>query len=239
MADRAVRRDPGRDGGGRLSAWMEPSTTAPGAPLSRSSRRRVPGRTGDAAAGTLIADRGAHPAVAVGPYGAAPGAHDGRGAHGVDGRARGPAARWRASADPRCRARIHERSGGSTLDAVARASRRRLVCVRPELLDLAYPGALRAGDRVRPLAPRRARVFPRERAAVLATRDPRMAGAGDLAALDDDSVPGPRHVPEPAAGRDPDVLGPRDLRRIFVRRRPGAGRRHHVGAGVASSPVSD
>src|SRR4029453_18522009 len=90
--------------------------------------------------------------------------------------------------------------------------------VRPRPLGLARAGALRSRSRLRRLASRRARLLPRERAAVLATRDPRVAGADDLAALDDASVSGPRDVPEPAAGRDPDVCRPRDLHQIFVRR---------------------
>src|SRR5262244_3752530 len=119
------------------------------------------------------------------------------------------------------------------------ASRRWLDDVRPQLLGLAHAGSLRHHARVAPLAPRRARVFPRERAAVLAPRDRRMAGPNDLAALGDDSVPGARDVPERAPRRDPDVLRPRDLPRLFVSRRPGARRGHHVGPRIVSDAGSD
>src|SRR5262249_53122329 len=117
-----------------------------------------------------------------------------------------------------------------------RPSARRVVRVRARLLGLARACALRSRSRLRRLASRRARLLPRERAAVLATSDPGVAGAGDLAPLDDGSVSGPRDVPEPAAGRDPDVRRPRDLHQVFVRRRPGTRRRHHVGARIDPAP---
>src|SRR5207245_8688109 len=157
----------------------------------------------------------------------------------VDGGSGGSAGRGLAPLDPLDGSRSDEGSDRPAPDAVAAPSERGLDRVRPRLLGLARAGALRSRSRLRPLASRRARLLPRERAALLATRDPRVAGADDLAALDDGSVSGSRDVPEPAAGRDPDVFRPRYLHQVFVRRRPGTRRRHHVGAWIYPTPAAD
>src|SRR5882724_1709581 len=151
----------------------------------------------------------------------------------------GSAGRGLAPLDPLDGARSDEGSGRPAPDAVAAPPQRGLDRVRPRLLGLARAGALRSRSRLRPLASRRARLLPRERAALLATRDPRVAGADDLAALDDGSVSGSRDVPESAAGRDPDVFRPGDLYQVFVGRGPGTRRRHHVGARIDPTPAAD
>src|SRR5439155_11604758 len=239
MAGRAIREPPRRGDGGRVSPGMEPRAPAADPAVRRASRRRLPVRTGHHDAGALATARGARASLAGGPYGAAHASHSNSRAHAVDGRPRGSAPRRPAPISPRYGAPRSERSRAATSDAVAASPGGRLDRVRSWLLGLARAGALRPRARVGSLAPRRAHLFPRERAAVLAARDPRVAGPDGVAALDDDPVPGPRDVPEPAAGHDPDVLRPRDLRRTFVRRRPGAGRPHHVGPRVASASARD
>src|SRR5262249_2430623 len=157
-------------------------------------------------------------AMALRPHGAAHAAHGGGRALVVDGCARGPTSRWVASADPPRRARGQERAGRASRDALDPPSKPRRERVRHYLLVLARAGAVRRYAGVRPLAPRRACVLPRQRTAVLAAGDPPMAGAGDVAEVDDDSIPGARDVPEHAAGGHPDVLRPHHLPRIFLDR---------------------
>src|SRR5437660_11353306 len=239
MAGRAIREPPRRRDGGRVSPGMEPRAPATGAAVRRASRRRLPVRTGHHDAGALATARGTRASVAGCAYGAAHASHGGRRAHVMDGRARGSAPRRPAPISPRCRTPRPQRPGAATPDAAAASPGGRLDRIRPCLLGLARAGALRPRARVGSLAPRRAHVFPRERAAVLAARDTRVAGPDGVAALDAGPVPGPRDVPEPAAGHDPDVLRPRDLRRTFGPRRPGAGRPHQVGPRVASPRARD
>src|SRR5262245_35798716 len=168
---------------------MEPPASAPGPPLAESPCRLLHGGTRDDGAGARAPGPDARRAMVDRAHGAAPAAH-GRGrAAVVDGCARGATAgRWASGATARC-AGAHEQSDGSNSDALDSASQRGLDRVRARLVGLARTGALRSRPRFAPLAPRRARVFPWQRAAVLATGDPRLAGADGLAALDDDSVP--------------------------------------------------
>src|SRR5215813_838774 len=129
--------------------------------------------------------------MAVGAHGAAHTPHGRRPAHAVDGSPCGSAGGRTATLDSLDAARSDANSDRSACDAVAAPSDRGLDRLRTRLVGLARAGALRSRARLRPLAPRRARLLPRERAAVLATRDPRVAGADDMAALDDASVSGP------------------------------------------------
>src|SRR5262245_27661433 len=239
MAGRAIRRDTRRDHRSRLPAGLGTATTALAAALRSPSRGGVSGWADDVTACDRVTGRRALPQVAVGPHGAAPAPHGGRPTHAVDGRPGGSAARRLAPLDPGDGPGTDEGSDRPQPDAMVAPSRRGLDRVRTQLVGLARASALRPRPRLRPLASRRALLLPRERAAVLATRGPRMAGTVDLAALDNDSVSGPRDVPERAAGRDPHVFRSRDLYQIFVCRRPGTRRCHHVGARFDPAPAAD
>src|SRR5262245_61022277 len=218
MVGRTVGESPGRGDRGPVSPGMEPRAPPFAAAVRRSTRRRLPLRLGSDDARARATTRGAHAALARGPHGATPPSHGGRRAHGVAGRSGGSALRRPAPEGTVYRARLYKRWGRPTSDAMAASSGCRLDRLRAQLLGLACARPLRSRARVRLLAPHRARLFPRQRPAVLAARAPRVAGPDRLAALDDGSVPGPRHVPEPAAGHDPDLLRPRDLRRMRVHR---------------------
>src|SRR5262249_4958135 len=169
---------------------MEPAAPASARPLRRPARRRLPGRTDDDAVRARATRRHADASVAVGAHGATPAAHDGRGAAVLDGRADRSTLRRLAPMDSAEGPRPADHDVGGTPDAVAAAPGHRLGRLRPGALGLARAGALRSCARLRRLAPRRTRLFPRERAAVLAARDPRLAGQDPLAPLDDGALPG-------------------------------------------------
>src|SRR5262245_25632007 len=206
---------------------MESAALPPRAAIRRASRGRLPVRIGHHDARARVTARCIDASLAGRPHGAAPAVDGRRRATVVDGRARDSALLRPTSMDSRPRGPRDARDRDAPPDGWIVASRRWLDDVRPQLLGLARTGSLRSRPRVAPLAPRRARVFPGERAAVLATRDPGVAGPGDLAALGDDSLPGARDVPGPAAGGHPDVFRSRDLPRILLAGRSGAGRGHH------------
>src|SRR5262245_3259916 len=84
MAGRAIRRDPGRDHGGRLPAGLGSTTTALATALRSPSRNGVPGWAGDDATRARVTGRPADPPLAVRPHGAAPAPHGGRRANAVD-----------------------------------------------------------------------------------------------------------------------------------------------------------